>query len=255
LVAFAAAALPGLVLGGSACGGGGEEQVCLGIARELTLVEVPPRGWLYVAGGLAVAVLGLAALAVGRDHHRLAAGVVVLALAFVGLVTTARIDAKLGPEGGGTWGRADEDWGAFLRPALLDLRADKRRELVGTRQRPGAPPYEREQTLESFSALPRIGWKIVDAAVVVLLFASLLEVARRVIRRPSLALMVTATGGLFLWLVVEDRSYECAEGASDCYQGLLTLFALVAVSLASVVYLGVFAAIRFLRPRLRPPRT
>lgn len=250
-VAVAAVALPGLVLGGSACGGGGEDQVCLGIARELTLVEVSPRGWLFLAGGLAIATLGLAALFVGRDRFRLLAGVAVLALAVVGLAATARIDAELGPEGGGTWGRSVEDWGGFLRPALLDLRADKRDELVGERQRPGAPPYEREQTLETFSALPRTGWKIVDAAFVVLLFVSLLEVSRRLIRRPSLVVVTTFTGGVLIWAYAEDRAYRCDPGASDCYRGLLTFLVVVGVGIVWAVYAACVFAIRLAQDRGR----
>jgi hypothetical protein len=250
-LAVAPVALPGLVLGGSACGGGGEEQVCLGIARELSLVEVSPLAWWWVGGGAALAAIGVVALVVASDRLRLAAGFAVVALAVTGLALTSKVDAKLGPEGGGTWGRSDEDWGRFLRPALLDLRADKRRELVGKRQRPGAPPYEREQTLETFSVLPRSGWKIVGATLVALLFASLFEVSRRLIRRPSLAFVGAATGGLLVWAYIEDSSFECSPDASECYRGLLTLIVVVGVAAAWAAY-GIGIAVgRFTLPRLR----
>jgi hypothetical protein len=250
-VALAPIALPGLVLGGSACGGGGNEQVCLGIARELTLVEISSRAWLSVAAGAAVAAAAALALVIRHDALRLTAAVVVFALALTAFAQTARVDAKLGPEGGGTWGRSDEEWGAFLRPALLDLRADKRRELVGTRQRPGAAPYEREQTLETFSVLPRTGWKLLNAALVALLFASIYEATRRLLRRPGLAAVVAITGGTMVWALVEDRSYECNPDASECYRGLLTFLAFVGVALAWAAYgLGVVAG-RFMLPRLR----
>lgn len=253
-VALAPVAFPGLVLGGSACGGGGSEQVCLGIARELTLVEISPRAWLWVAGGGIVAALAVAALLVPVDHVRLAAAVLVLGLAVTGVAQTAEVDQKLGPSGGGTWGRADEDWGPFLRPALLDLRADKRRELVGTRQRPGAPPYEREQTLESFSALPRTGWTVLESTLAALLFALIFEVARRALRRPSLAAVIALTAGAVLWAGIEDHTYECNPDASECYRGLGTFLAVVAAALAWAAYgIGV-AAGRFMLPRLRRPR-
>lgn len=253
-VALAPVALPGLVLGGSACGGGGEQQVCLGIARELTLVEISSRAWFWVATGAAVTAVAAAALLVRHEQVRLAAAIVVFTVALTAFVQTAEVDAKLGPEGGGTWGRSDEEWGAFLRPALLDLRADKRRELVGKRQRPGSAPYEREQTLETFSVLPRIGWDVLYASFVALLFASLFEAARRLLRRPGLAAVVGITGGTLVWALVEDRSYECSPDASECYSGLLTFLAFTGVALAWAAYgLGV-AAGRFMLPRLRRPR-
>src|SRR5688572_15973977 len=84
-VALAPVAFPGLVLGGSACGGGGSEQVCLGIARELTLVEISPQAWLWVAGGGIIAVVAVAAFLVRVDHVRLGAAVLVLGLAVTGV--------------------------------------------------------------------------------------------------------------------------------------------------------------------------
>jgi hypothetical protein len=253
-VALAPFALPGLVLGGSACGGGGNEQVCLGIARELTLVQVSDRAWVWVAGGALIAVVAMAALVLPRADVRLGAAAFVLALAVVGVAHTAEIDAKLGPEGGGTWGRADEDWGPFLRPALLDLRADKVRELEGQRQRPGAQPYERDQILDSFSARPQAGWKLLRAALVVLLFVSAFETARRLLRSPITAAVVALTGGGLAWAVLEDRAFQCDPGASDCYKGLLTIMALVAAGFVWAIYGLVVLLVRATRPRLRRPR-
>jgi hypothetical protein len=185
---------------------------------------------------------------------RLGAAAVVLVLAVVGVAQTAAIDAKLGPEGGGTWGRADEDWGAFLRPALLDLRADKWRELEGERQRPGAPPYEHEQILSSFSALPQAGWKLLEGVLVALLFAAAFETARRLLRSPVTAAVVALTGGAMTWAILEDRAFPCNPDASDCYDGLLTLVVFVAAALVWAVYGLALLLARSTRLRPPPPR-
>ena len=59
-----------------------------------------------------------------------------LAMALGGLAQTARVDALLGPEGGGAWGRSLEDRGPFLSPALGDLRQDSLRRYASTRTEP-----------------------------------------------------------------------------------------------------------------------
>jgi len=234
--------LPGLVLGGSACGGGGNAQRCIGIARQLSLVEVSPRAWAYVAGGALCVLLGAVALLVVR--HRVAKIVLsaaVLSIAFAGLVQTTRVDAKLGPSGGGTYGRAIEEWGPFLSPALLELRQDARRRHGGTRTEPGGPLYDREQILDSFSVREQDGWRYLHAAIVVAFFAAGLETVRRVVRRPILALVTTSTVGLVLWAWVVDRATPCGPGASECYRGLPTILAIGAAALVWLAYLtGVF---------------
>ena len=100
----------GFVLGGSACGGGGNEMRCTGIARQLSLVEVSPRAWGYVPGGVLCITLGAAALLLTRNRSaRIALSAAVLTVAFVGLVQTTRIDVKLGPSSdGATYGIATE---------------------------------------------------------------------------------------------------------------------------------------------------
>jgi hypothetical protein len=247
-------AWPGLELAGWACGGGGEAQVCRDLERRLTLVEVGSEAWLWVAGGAACAAIALSALVIRRDGWRLVAAVAVFGLAAAGLVTTTQVDVLLGPDDGATWGRADEEWGRYLAPALLDFRADGLRRYEGRRERSGAAPFEREQILESFAVHALSGWKLLRATTFVLLFASLFEVARRSLRRPSLALVIALTGATLLWAVTEDQSFVGDPGASESYQGLLTLLAIVAVALAWAAYgIGV-AAGRFMLPRLRRPR-
>jgi hypothetical protein len=64
LAALAPVAWPGLELFGSACGGGGEEQVCRDLTRRLTLVEIGAEAWLWVIGGAACAAIALSALVI-----------------------------------------------------------------------------------------------------------------------------------------------------------------------------------------------
>ena len=256
LSALAPVAWPGLELAGSACGGGGDEHVCRDLTRRLTLVGIGGEAWLWVAGGAACAAIALSALVVPRDGWRLVAAVTVLVLAVAGLVSTTQVDVLLGPDddGRGTWGRADEKWGPYLAPALLDFRADGLRRYEGRRERPGAPPFEREQILDSFAVHPLSGWKVLRVTMFVLLFASLFEVARRSLRRPSLALVIALTGGTLLWAVTWDQSFVGDPDASESYDGLLTVLAVLAVAVAWAAYgLGVVIG-RLVLPRLRRPR-
>jgi hypothetical protein len=254
LAALAPFAWPGLELAGSACGGGGEDQVCRELTRRLTLVEIGGEAWLWVAGGAACAAIALSALVMRRDGWRLVAAVAVFGLAVAGVVTTTQVDVLLGPHDGSTWGRADEDWGRYLAPALLDFRADGLRRYEGRRGRPGAPPFEREQILDTFAVHALSGWKVLRATIAVLLFASLFEVARRSLRRPSLALVIALTGGTLIWAVTEDQSFVGEPGASESYEGWLTALAVLAVAAVWAAYgLGV-AVWRRMLPRLRRPR-
>jgi hypothetical protein len=235
----------GFVLGGSACGGGGDEQRCTGIARQLSLVEVSPHAWAYVAGGALCILLAAAAFALRRQLvARIVLGVSVLCIAFVGLVHTAHVDGKLGPTGGGTVGRELEDWGAFLSPALSDLRRDALRRYAGTRTEPGGPLYDREQILDSFSVRERDGWRYLYAAVVIAFFAAGLETVRRLVRRPTVAIVTTASVGVVLWAMVLDRVRSCDPGASECYDGLGTILAVAAALVGWTAYLsGVFVGL------------
>jgi hypothetical protein len=254
LAALAPVAWPGLELFGSACGGAGNEQVCRDLTRRLTLVEIDWKAWLWAAGGAACAVIAVSALVIPRESWRLVAAVAVFGLAVAGLVTTTQVDVLLGPDDRARWGRADEKWGSYLAPALLDFRADGLRRYEGRREKPGAPPYEREQILDSFGVHALSGWRILRTTIFVLLFASLFEVARRSLWRPSLALVIALTGGTLLWAVTVDQSYVEEPGASESYKGVLTVFAVIAVAVAWAAYgLGV-AAGRLILPRLRRPR-
>ena len=245
--------LQGFVLGGSACGGGGNAMRCTGIARQLSLLEVSPRAWGYVAAGVLCILLGVAAPLLTRNQSaRIVLSAAVLSVAFVGLVQTTRIDVKLGPSSdGATYGRATEDWGAFLAPALLELRQDALRRYEGKRTEPGGPLYDRELILDSFFVRPQDGWRFLRAAIVFLFFAAGLETVRRFIRRPALAVVTTATVGMVIWARVVDRATPCDPGASDCYSGLLTLFAVVAAGVVWTVYFaGVFVGRVAARRRL-----
>ena len=217
VIALAPLSEHGLVLGGSACGGGGNAQRCTGIARQLSLVEISPRFWAFVAGGVLCILLAGAALVLRRRSDiRLGIAIAVLALAFVGLVQVERIDALLGPEDGGTWGRTLEDWGPVLSPALVDLRRDALRRYEGTRTEPGGPLYDREQILPSFFAHKQDGWRVLRGAVVVLFFVALFETLRRRVRRPTLAVTTTATVGIVVWAWVVDRAVVCGD-EGDCF--------------------------------------
>jgi hypothetical protein len=244
LVALAPLRQQGLVLGGSACGGGGNAQRCTGIARQLSLVEVSPRAWTFVVGGVLCIALAVAALVLRRRNAaRVGIAAAVLTLAFAGLVQTERIDALLGPEGGGTWGRSLEVWGPFLSPELADLRADSLRRYAGTRTEPGGPFYDREQILPSFSVRRQDGWRYVRGAVIVLFFAALFETARRLIRRPTVAVTTTVTVGVVVWAIVVDRAGIC-EG-SECWEGVLTMAAFALAAICWAAYLGGVALGRF----------
>jgi hypothetical protein len=254
LAALAPVAWPGLELFGSACGGGGEEQVCRDLTRRLTLVEIGGEAWLWVAGGAACAAIALSALVIARNGWRLAAAIAVFTLAVAGLVTTTQVDVLLWPDDGSTIGRADEAWGPFLAPALLDFRADGLRRYEGRRERPGAPPFEREQTLDSFAVHELSGWKVVKATILVLLFASLFDLARRSLQRPSLALMIALTGGMLLWVVTAAQSSVREPGASEAYDGLFTALAFLAAAVAWAAYCLGVAVGRLLLLRLRRRR-
>ena len=242
VVALAPVFPPSLVLGGYACGGGGNAQRCTGIARQFTLVDVSPRAWAYVAGGALCILLGVATLLLARHQvARIALAISILGIAFAGLVQTTRIDAKLGPSGSGTYGRTTEDWGAFLSPALIELRQDALRRYEGRQTEPGGPRYDRERILDSFSVRALDGWRYLHAAVVVLFFAAGLAAVRSVVRRLPLAIVTTSTVGLIVWAVVAERATPCGPGASECSQGLITFFAVAAASLIWAAYLvGVF---------------
>jgi hypothetical protein len=254
LATLAPVAWPGLELLGWACGGGGEEQVCRKLTRHPTLVAVDWKAWLWVAGGAACSAIALSALVIRDELWRLVAAIALFTLAVAGVVTTTKVEVLLGPDDDiSTLGRSDERWGPYLRPALLDFRADALRRYEGRRERPGAPPFEREQTLESFAVHALRGWKVLRWTLLVLLFASLFEVARRSVRRPSLALVTALTGGTLIWVATLDMSSVGAEGPPE-YQGLATALTILAGAAAWAAYgLGV-AAGRLVLPRPRRQR-
>ena len=236
IVALTPVLMLGLVLGGSACGGGGSAQRCTAIARQLSLVDISPRAWAYVVGG-ALAVLGAVALLVARCRDvRILVSLSVLCVAFVCLVQTTQVDAKLGPSEGGTYGRSLEDWGGFLSPALVELREDALRRYEGRPTEPGGPLYDPDQILSSFSVRGLDGWHLLYAAVVVLFFAAGLATVRRLVRRPFLALVITSTAGLVIWAATVDGAGQCNADAGECYRGIATFLALVVAALVWGLY-------------------
>ncbi len=236
IVALTPVVTLGLVLGGSACGGGGSTQRCTDIAHQLSLVDVSPRAWGYVVGG-ALALLGAVALLLARyRHRRILLSLSLLCVAFLGLVQTTQIGAKLGPSGGGTYGRSLEDWGGFLSPALAELRKDALRRYEGRPTEPDGPLYDPDQILSSFFVRGLDGWRLLHVAVVVLFFAAGLETVRRLVRRPFLALVITSTAGLVIWAATVDGAGQCNADAGECYKGIATLLALVGAALVWGIY-------------------
>ena len=142
----------------------------------------------------------------------------VLCVAFVCLVQTTQVDAKLGPSEGGTYGRSLEDWGGFLSPALVELREDALRRYQGRPTEPGGPLYDPDQILSSFSVRGLDGWHLLYAAVVVLFFAAGLATVRRLVRRPFLALVITSTAGLVISAATVDGAGQCNADAGECYR-------------------------------------
>jgi uncharacterized protein YdbL (DUF1318 family) len=230
----------GLVLTGSACGGGGSEQQCIGIARQLSLVEVSPRAWFFVAGGVLVAVLaGAAIVALHRGWAALVAITLVLAVvALVGIVSMERVAAYVEPAGTqGTIGRLLEDWHPFLEPELADMREDAVRTYAGQPTVPGGPLYDREQILDSFSVREQGGWKLLRWAIPVALFAALGALASLLVASLALAVTLAGTTGLVVWALAYDRARPCDSNASECYDGFVTIFAVGAAVVWWVAYL------------------
>jgi len=253
VAAVAPIVLPGFVLGGSACGGGGSDQRCTAIVRHVSLVEASPRAWAFVAGGVLCLLLGAAVRLVPRGRARIALPLAVFALALAGLVQTTRIEEKLGPDGG-TYGRTDADWGGFLSPTLVDLREDAVSRYDGTLTEPGGPPYDREQILDSFFVRAESGWRVLFVAVVVLFFAAAFEFVRRLIGRPALAAVTAVSAGLVIWGLVLDDASTCDPGASECYDGLPTALAVSASALVWGAYLAGVLIHRIVVRARRPGR-
>ena len=242
VAAAVAAFLPGgLLLTGYACGGGGDEQRCIGLARQLSLVEISPRAWLFVAGGVGCALLaGGAILALRRDWGAvLPLTLVLTAAALVALVLMEQVAAQVEPANvQGTTGRLLEDWHPFLQPELADMREDAVRKYAGQPTAPGGPAYDREQILDSFSVREQGGWTLLRWAIPVALFAALLAFASVVATSLGFAVTLAGTGSIVAWGLVYDRARPCGSDASECYDGLATVFA-VGVAIAWwVIYLS-----------------
>lgn len=236
----------GIRIGGYACGGptGTLPQVCRQIDRNVSLAT--DLGWfsvLLITGGAALAAVGAAGIALPPARVALAAAA--LGLVVTGLVGTGHVDGRFCPgDDLGACGRSDDDWGPVLRGRLLELRSETRAALVGRPTRPGGPDFDREQTLEFFRVSPDTGFELLRWSLFAGLFVSALEVVRRVVRKPWLALVATATGGAVAAALIADWTHPCAEGASECYRGLLTLLTLVA---AAFVWCGVAVALFLVR--------
>lgn len=236
-------ALDGISIGGSACGGGGAEQACRDVDRRLTVGL--DLGWFSAAAIVLSAVLVVVgAMGLMRPRLRSALALVVLGVAFAGLVGTEHVSSRFCPgEPGATCGRTDGEWGPVLRPALLELRADARARLVGRPVRAGAPAVEVGRTLDSFRAAGLAGWDTLHGAAVVLWFVALALLLPRVVMRPWRAALAVVTVGLTSWAIVVYRTHPCATGASECYRGLvITLALLVSAVLWGFAFAAVFVA-------------
>jgi len=245
VVLVGAFALDGISIGGSACGGSGADQACRRVDR--TLSAGLDLGWFSV-GVVFLALVLVAVGSLGLVRRRLGLSLVVLCLAFAGLVGTEHVASRFCPgDPGATCGRSDGAWGPVLRPALLELRADTRARLVGRPVRPGAPVVEAAQTLDSFRAAALAGWHLLRVAVVVLWFVALALLLPRVVARPWRAVLAVVTVGMTSWAVVVDRTHPCAEGASECYRGLATTLAL----LGAAILWGLGFAVAFVARSVR----
>lgn len=229
----------GLVLSGSACGGGGSEQHCIGIARQLSLVEISPRAWYFVAGGVGCALLaGGAILVLRRDWGALLPVTLVLAaVALVGVVAMEQVAAHVEPASTqGTIGRLLEDWHPFLEPELADMREDALRKYSGQPTAPGGPAYDREQILDSFSVREQRGWTLLRWAIPIAFFAALVAFASLLSTSLGFAITLAGTVGLVTWAVAYDRARPCPSG-SECYDSFVTTIA-VGVAVAWWVAYG-----------------
>lgn len=242
-----ALAFDGISIGGSACGGGGAQQACRSVDR--TLKVGLDLGWFSAAWVvLATVLLVVGVVALARPGLRDALAVVVLVVAFAGLAGTEHVASRFCPGvPGATCGRSDGDWGPVLRPALLDLRADTRAQLVGRPVRPGAPAAESAQTLESFRAAGLAGWRLLHGAAVVLWFVALALLLPRVVTRPWQAVVTVVTVGITSWAIVVYRTHPCAADASECYRGLVVTLALLASAVLWGLALATVFVIRTVR--------
>jgi hypothetical protein len=255
VAAVVAAFLPkGIVVTGRACGGGGSEQRCIGIARQLSLVEISPRAWLFVAGGFACALLAGGAILALRRHWAalLPMTLVIAAIALVGLVLMEQVAAHVEPANAqGTTGRLIQDWHPFLEPELADMREDAVREYAGQPTAPGGPDYDREQILDSFSVREQGGWTLLRWAIPTAFFAALVALASLVATSVALAITLAGTVGIVAWALVYDRARPCNPNASECYDSFVTVLAVgLAVVWWIVYYLGTRSAPR---PHNGPP--
>ena len=251
LLGTAAVADDGISIGGNVCGGGGASQRCLHVDRFLTVAW--DLGWfsaaaLATAGGLVG--VGIAGIAVPSLRPRLATAAALLAV--VGLVGAEHVDGRFCPGSPrATCGRSDAAWGPVLRPPLLQLRAEQRVAHLGRPVVPGGPVADPRRTLETFRASASTGWNWARRLVVAAWFLALAQLAAMFVRPLWAAVLGVVTVGGFVWAAVADAMYPCAEGASDCYRGLLTGFAFVASTVLWLMALAVVGVVSVVRRRLR----
>ena len=248
-VLVAAYALPGIDIAGSACAGGGAEQVCRDLARGLSLGR--DLGWplIYPLGAAVIVGLGLAGLVRAANVAVLVA-IALLVVSFGGLAYTEAVGAKFcgSARFHETCERTDAEWGPYLRPPLLELRHDALRRYEGKEARPGGPTFNREDILPSFSVEPRTGWTLVRNASVVLYFLSIFELVRRLSRQIVVSLLVASTGGIVVWAQLAERFSPCDPDIGECYGGFATALSVV---VAAFVWLCYFVAVAARRSRAR----
>ena len=243
----AAFALEGITIGGNACGGAGSQQACGSVDRTLTAGL--DLGWFSAAlVGLGAVLILVAVVALLRPRLGFVLSLVVLGVAFAGLVGTEHVSSRFCPgEPVGTCGRPDDEWGPVLRPPLLDFRADARSRLVGRPIRPGAPAAEAAQTLETFRADGLRGWTFVHRTAIVLWFVAVALVLAPALPRAWQVVPAVLSVGLVSWAFVIERTHMCPEGASECYSGLPLALAVVVSAVLWALSFAIVGIVRLVR--------
>jgi hypothetical protein len=138
----------------------------------------------------------------------------------LGLVHTSNVGHEFCPLGeGGGCAERPAALGSFLAPVAREAgdSVERRHEA-----RTGA-----RAEFHLLSARALAGWHFLRWIAVWLFAWSAFELARRVVRPLWLAGLVAGTIWAFVWALVDDATFECYEGGSECYKGLTVFFVTV----------------------------
>ena len=133
-------------------------------------------------------------------------------------------------------------WGPILRDPPLELRADTRAELVGRRLRPGAPPFEEAQTMETFRARALDGFVLFKTVVLGSVLLLSLIIALRWIEPAVFAVIAAVTTTLVVEAAVWDYTTPCSSEGCPELRGLVTAAAvgLAVLAWALTLAIGVY---------------